>query len=74
VDAPQNIARSVHACGAHAPGETVMSAMTIIEHERESNAAVTEFVEMPNRGHALTIDHGWHEVADAALAFVRRFV
>jgi hypothetical protein len=29
---------------------------------------------MLNRGHALTIDHGWQEVADTALAFVRRFV
>ena len=28
---------------------------------------------MPNRGHALTIDSGWREVADTALAFVRRF-
>jgi non-heme chloroperoxidase len=37
------------------------------------NEAVTEIVEMPNRGHALTIDSGWREVADTALAFVRRF-
>jgi hypothetical protein len=29
---------------------------------------------MPDRGHALTIDHGWREVADTALAFVKRFV
>ena len=28
---------------------------------------------MPNRGHSLTIDSGWREVADTALAFVRRF-
>jgi non-heme chloroperoxidase len=28
---------------------------------------------MPNRGHALTIDSGWHEVAQTALDFVRRF-
>jgi len=28
---------------------------------------------MPGRGHALTIDSGWREVADTALAFVRRF-
>ncbi|WP_306420958.1 alpha/beta fold hydrolase [Streptomyces griseicoloratus] len=35
--------------------------------------AVTEIVEMPGRGHALTIDNGWREVADTALAFVRRF-
>jgi hypothetical protein len=35
---------------------------------------VTEIVEMPNRGHALTIDNGWREVADKALSFVKRFV
>ena len=29
---------------------------------------------MPGRGHALVIDNGWREVADTALAFVRRFV
>jgi hypothetical protein len=28
---------------------------------------------MPGRGHALTIDSGWREVADTALAFIRRF-
>jgi pimeloyl-ACP methyl ester carboxylesterase len=38
------------------------------------NEAVTEIEQIPNRGHALTIDHGWREVADKALAFVRRFV
>ena len=38
------------------------------------NTDVTEIVEMPNRGHALTIDSGWREVADTALAFVQRFV
>ena len=38
------------------------------------NAGVTEIVEMPGRGHSLTIDSGWREVADKALAFVRRFV
>lgn len=41
---------------------------------QERNPGVTEIVEMPNRGHALTIDSGWQEVADKALAFVRRFV
>jgi hypothetical protein len=35
---------------------------------------VTEFVEMGGRGHSLTIDDGWREVADTALAFVERFV
>ncbi len=37
------------------------------------NPGTTEFVEMKNRGHALTIDHGWREVADAALGFIKRF-
>ncbi|CAN5466326.1 alpha/beta fold hydrolase [soil metagenome] len=32
--------------------------------------AVTEFVEMPGRGHSLTIDHGWQEVATTALDFI----
>jgi non-heme chloroperoxidase len=37
------------------------------------NPGVTEIVEMKGRGHALVIDSGWREVADKALAFVRRF-
>jgi non-heme chloroperoxidase len=37
------------------------------------NPGVTEIVKMPNRGHSLTIDHGWREVAETALAFVKRF-
>ena len=37
------------------------------------NPGVTEIVEIPNRGHALTIDSGWREVAETALAFVGRF-
>jgi len=41
---------------------------------QQRNEGVTEFVEMPNRGHALTIDSGWHEVAVTALEFVKRFV
>jgi non-heme chloroperoxidase len=42
------------------------------KHQR--NDGVTEIVEMPNRGHALTVDSGWREVADKALSFIRRFV
>jgi non-heme chloroperoxidase len=37
------------------------------------NPAVTEITKSPNRGHSLTIDHGWREVAQTALAFVKRF-
>jgi len=42
-------------------------------HRQQRNEGVTEFVEIPNRGHSLTIDGGWREVADTALAFVKRF-
>src|SRR4029079_6985442 len=38
------------------------------------NPSVTEIVKMPDRGHALTIDHGWNEVSQTSLEFVRRFV
>jgi non-heme chloroperoxidase len=42
--------------------------------KQQRNEGITEIIEMPNRGHALVIDSGWREVADTALAFVRRFV
>jgi len=41
--------------------------------KQKRNEAVTEIVEIPGRGHALTIDSGWREVADTALTFVKRF-
>jgi non-heme chloroperoxidase len=41
--------------------------------QKKNKEAVTEIVEMSGRGHALTIDSGWREVADKALEFVRRF-
>jgi pimeloyl-ACP methyl ester carboxylesterase len=43
-------------------------------HQQQHNEGVTEIVEIPGRGHALVIDHGWREVADKALEFVKRFV
>jgi pimeloyl-ACP methyl ester carboxylesterase len=43
-------------------------------HQQDNNDGITEIVEMPNRGHALTIDSGWREVATTALNFVRHFV
>jgi pimeloyl-ACP methyl ester carboxylesterase len=42
--------------------------------KQRRNEGVTEIVEIPGRGHSLTIDHGWRDVADAAMAFVQRFV
>jgi pimeloyl-ACP methyl ester carboxylesterase len=40
---------------------------------QQRNEAVTEIVEIPNRGHALVVDSGWREVADTALTFIQRF-
>jgi pimeloyl-ACP methyl ester carboxylesterase len=42
--------------------------------KQKRNEGVTEIVEIKDRGHALTIDGGWREVADTALAFIKRFV
>ena len=40
---------------------------------QKRNQSVTEIVKIPNRGHSLTIDSGWREVARTALDFVKRF-
>jgi non-heme chloroperoxidase len=54
---------------------TVPWAIANASYKRQQrNEGVTEIVEIPNRGHALTIDSGWREVADTALGFVQRFV
>ena len=42
--------------------------------QQKKNPGVTEIVKIPGRGHSLTIDGGWREVADISLAFVQRFV
>jgi len=41
---------------------------------QKRNKGVTEIQKIPGRGHALTIDNGWREVANAALDFIKRFV
>jgi pimeloyl-ACP methyl ester carboxylesterase len=54
---------------------TVAPAIAKASYERQKqNPGVTEFQKVPNRGHALTIDHGWQEVAQTALDFIKRFV
>ena len=35
--------------------------------QQQDNEGVTEFVEIKNRGHGLTIDSGWREVTETAL-------
>ena len=53
---------------------TVPWAIASASYKRQKrNQAVTEIVKMPGRGHALTIDAGWREVADKVLEFVKRF-
>lgn len=45
-----------------------------VHKKQKRNAGVTEMVEIQGRGHSLTVDSGWREIADKALSFVRRFV
>jgi non-heme chloroperoxidase len=42
--------------------------------KEKRNEGVTEIVNIPDRGHSLTIDGGWKTVAETALTFVQRFV
>lgn len=53
---------------------TVPLALTRATYRQQAkNPGVTEIVEIADRGHSLTIDHGWPEVAQVALDFIRRF-
>jgi hypothetical protein len=38
-----------------------------------ANQSDTEIARVPNRGHALTIDDGWQDVAQASLNFVKQY-
>ena len=40
----------------------------------QDNEGTTEYVELPDRGHAMVIDDNWQEVAETALKFVGRFM
>jgi pimeloyl-ACP methyl ester carboxylesterase len=54
---------------------TVPWAIANASYKRQRhNPGVTEIKKIPNRGHSLTIDSGWREVAETALEFVKRFV
>jgi pimeloyl-ACP methyl ester carboxylesterase len=57
-----------------ADDHTVPWAIANAAYKRQKrNPGVTEITKMPHRGHSLTIDHGWQEVAQTALDFVKRF-
>jgi pimeloyl-ACP methyl ester carboxylesterase len=56
-----------------AQDHTVPTAITKASYKRYAKStATTEFVEIAERGHSLTIDHGWQEVADTAASFLAR--
>ncbi|WP_371482032.1 alpha/beta hydrolase [Kitasatospora sp. NBC_00315] len=52
---------------------TVPEAVTraTLKQYRHSDA-VTDITDFPDKGHSLTVDSGWREVADTALAWLRR--
>ncbi|MEO6265043.1 MAG: alpha/beta hydrolase [Nocardioidaceae bacterium] len=51
---------------------TVPWAIANASYKRQSrNPGVTEIIELPDRGHSLVIDHGWQDVADTALRFIK---
>ena len=52
---------------------TVPPAIANAAYKRQKrNPNVTEIAKIPNRGHALTIDRGWQEVAQTALDFLKK--
>jgi non-heme chloroperoxidase len=52
---------------------TVPTAITYASYKIQSkNPGVTEIEYIKGRGHSLVIGHGWNDVADAALTFVKR--
>lgn len=54
---------------------TVPPAITEASYKIQAkNPGDTKLVTIPGRGHSLTIDSGWREVAEEAMAFVRLYV
>jgi pimeloyl-ACP methyl ester carboxylesterase len=59
---------------AGAKDHTVPLAITQATYKQQAkNPSVTEIEEVPDRGHSLTIDSGWEEVAQLALTFIQRY-
>jgi pimeloyl-ACP methyl ester carboxylesterase len=58
---------------AGAADNTVPLAITrAMAKVQSKNPGVTELIEVPDRGHSLTIDHGWTEVADISVDFLQK--
>ena len=47
----------------------VVTRSTLKQYRKST--AVTELKQFEGRGHSLTIDHGWREVADAVLIWLK---
>jgi non-heme chloroperoxidase len=47
-----------------------LAVVTAAYQVQQHNPAVTQFRAILGRGHSLTIDHGWRDVAEIALAFI----
>src|SRR4051812_1206711 len=60
-------------CPSPSLGSVPLAIANAAYKRQKHNPGVTEVVKIPNRGHSLTIDHGWHQVAETTLDFVRRF-
>jgi pimeloyl-ACP methyl ester carboxylesterase len=53
---------------------TVPAAITKSTRKQDrTSSAVSEYKEFPDRGHSLTIDHGWREIADAVLTWLKQY-
>jgi dipeptidyl aminopeptidase/acylaminoacyl peptidase len=48
------------------------SISTSTRKQYHKSPAITDLIEFHDRGHSLTIDHGWREVAQAALDWLRQ--
>ncbi|MDR3686565.1 MAG: alpha/beta hydrolase [Coriobacteriia bacterium] len=53
---------------------TVPWAVVSAAYQRQlRNPGETEIRQIPDRGHSLVIDHGWQDVAECALAFIKEY-
>jgi non-heme chloroperoxidase len=51
---------------------TVPAAVSKATRKRyHKSSAVTDLREFPDRGHSLTVDHGWREIAESVLAWLK---
>ena len=52
---------------------TIPPAISVASYKHQQrNPGSTEIVEIAGRGHSLTIDHGWPDVAESSLNFIRK--